>query len=75
MTFISLSFLWESTHPALPLCPKMHAMAEMAKNRQRAGDSNWTPKLASWRIAILAKMVKFLNIFPIQAINYIEVYR
>ena len=44
------------------LCPEMHAVAKMAKNRQRAGDSNWTPKVAPWReamltiIAILAKM-------------------
>jgi len=31
-------------------------MAKMAKNRQRAGDSNWMPKVAPWRVAILAEM-------------------
>ena len=34
----------------------MHAMAKMAKNRQRAGDLNWIPKVAPWRLAILAKL-------------------
>ena len=30
----------------------MHAMV---KNRQKASDSNWMPKVAHWRVAILAK--------------------
>ena len=34
----------------------MHAMAKMAKNRQTAGDLNWMPKVAPWRVAILAKI-------------------
>ena len=34
-------------------------MHEMAKNRQRADDSNWMPKVAPWREAILAKLAKF----------------
>ena len=38
------------------LCPEIHAIAKMAKNRQEAGDSNWMPKVAPWRVAILAKM-------------------
>ena len=46
-------------------------MAEMEKT----GDLNWTPKVASWRFAILAKMAKILDISPIRAINYIEVDR
>jgi len=37
----------------------MHVMAKMAKNHERAGDSNCMPKLAPWRVAILAKMAKF----------------
>ena len=73
MTFFGLYFLW--IRPTRHLWPKMRAMAEMAKNRQRAGDLNWTPKVASWRVAILAKMAKFLDISPIRAINHIEVYR
>ena len=28
----------------------------MAKNRQKAGDSNWMSKVAPWRVAILANM-------------------
>ena len=28
------------------LCPEMHATAKMAKDRQRAGNSNWLPKVA-----------------------------
>ena len=31
-------------------------MAKMVKNRQRAGDLNWIPKVAPWRLAILAKL-------------------
>ena len=27
---------------------------ENGENRQRAGDSNWMPKVAPWRVAILA---------------------
>ena len=38
------------------LCPEIHAIAKMAKNRQKAGDSNWMSKVAPWRVAILAKM-------------------
>ena len=30
-------------------------MAQIAKNRQRAGDSNWMPKEAPLRLASLAK--------------------
>ena len=29
---------------------------ENGKKRQKAGDSNWMPKVAPWRVAILAKM-------------------
>ena len=35
------------------LCPEMRVMA---KNRHKAGDSNWMPKVAPWRVAILAIM-------------------
>ena len=28
----------------------------MAKIRQKAGDLNWMPKVAPWRVAILAKL-------------------
>ena len=31
------------------LCPEKHTMAKMAKNRQKASDSNWMPKVATWR--------------------------
>ena len=31
-------------------------MRAMAKNRQKAGDSNWILKVTSWRVAILAKL-------------------
>ena len=41
------------------LCPEKHTMANMAKNCQKASDSNWMPKVATWRVAILAKMVIF----------------
>ena len=34
----------------------MHAMAKMAENRQTAGDLNWMPKVAPWRVPILAKI-------------------
>ena len=34
----------------------MHAMAKMAENRQTAGDLNWMPKVAPWRVTILAKI-------------------
>ena len=37
------------------LCPEMHAMGKMAKNHQRAGNSDYTLKVAPW---ILAKMGK-----------------
>ena len=30
----------------------------MTKNRQRAGNSNWMPKEAPWRVTILAIMAK-----------------
>jgi len=36
----------------------MHAIKKMAKDRRRAGNSNWTPKVAPWGVAILAKMAK-----------------
>ena len=32
------------------LCPEMNAMAKMAKNRQKADDSNWMPKVAPCRV-------------------------
>ena len=35
----------------------MHAMAKTVKNCQLPGDLNWMPKVAPWRLAILAKMV------------------
>ena len=35
----------------------MYAVAKMPKNGQRAGDSNWTPKVAPWVVAILEKLV------------------
>ena len=41
------------------LLPEMHTMAKMAKSRQKASDSNWMPKVATWRVAILAKMAIF----------------
>ena len=41
------------------LCPEKHTIAKMAKNRQKASDSNWMPKVATWRVAILVKMVIF----------------
>ena len=44
------------------LCPEKHTMAKMAKmakNPQKASDSNWMPKVATWRVAILVKMVIF----------------
>ena len=34
----------------------------MAKNRQRAGNSNWMPKEAPWRVAIFAKMAELAKI-------------
>ena len=34
----------------------MHAMAKVAENRQTAGDLNWMPIVAPWRVAILAKI-------------------
>ena len=34
----------------------MHAIAKIAKNRQRAGDSNWMPKVTHRRVAIMAKI-------------------
>ena len=34
-------------------------MAKTAKDRQRAGNSNWTPKVAPWRVTILAKIGDF----------------
>ena len=44
---------------ALHLSPEMHAMAKMAKNRQPLAILNWMPKVAPWRLAILAKMAVF----------------
>ena len=35
----------------------MYAMAKMPKNGQRTGDSNWTRKVAPWRVAILEKLL------------------
>ena len=35
-----------TSHRLFHLCPEMHTMAKMAKNRQRTGDSHWTPKVA-----------------------------
>ena len=69
MTFIGLSFLWESTHPAF-----------MRKNACNGGNGeNWRFKLDTksglLEIAILAKMAKILDISRIRAINHIEVYR
>ena len=34
----------------------------MAKNRQRAGNSNWMPKDAPWRVTILAIMAKMAKL-------------
>ena len=43
----------------------MYAMAKMLKNGQRAGDSNWTPKVAPRRVVILEKLAilaKMMNL-------------
>ena len=40
-------------------CPEMHAMGENGKTGEKSpptGDLNWMPKVAPWRLAILAKM-------------------
>ena len=37
---------------------------ENGENRQRAGDSNWMPKVAPWRVAVLAKLAKLATISP-----------
>ena len=45
-------FKYEIVSPVFHLCPEMHVMA---KSRQRAGNSNWMPKVAPWRVTFLAK--------------------
>ena len=40
------------TSAVFHLCPEMHVMA---KSHQRAGNSNWMPKVAPWRVMFLAK--------------------
>ena len=57
------------------LCPEMHAMA---KKSLASGDLNWMPKLAPWRLGILAKMAILVQIargLGIIAINVPDPWR
>ena len=42
----------------------------MAKNRQRAGNSNWMPKEAPWRVTILAIMAKMAELAKIANLKH-----
>ena len=68
MTFIGLSLLWESTQSNT-------CNGENGEKSPEGWQCRLDAKSGLWRVVMLAKMVKFLDISPIRAINYIEVYR
>ena len=61
-----------TSHRLFHLCPEMHAMAKMAKNRQRTGDSNWIPKVAPSNLITKEVPITVREMFAIFAITCIS---